>query len=201
MWIPVKERLPKDEVEVLATIKYKNERPYVQCVNWGPVVDMETGEIIGAPTFVWYIQSQDYKECVNLTKGDYKILAWMPFPKPFEDEFRVIVAGSRTMEDYEFVKEHLDKVFSKHKPTSIVCGEAKGADALGRKYAIEKHIKIDSFPADWTGKGKQAGYLRNEQMAQNADALIAFWNGTSAGTKHMINTARNRNLQVRVIKF
>lgn len=56
-------------------------------------------------------------------------------------------------------------------------------------------------PADWKGLGKSAGYKWNEQMAQNADALVAFWDGQSRGTKHMIDLACKYGLKVRVIKY
>jgi hypothetical protein len=38
-------------------------------------------------------------------------------------------------------------------------------------------------------------------MAANADALVAFWDGQSRGTKHMIDIASARGLVVRVVKF
>lgn len=38
-------------------------------------------------------------------------------------------------------------------------------------------------------------------MAEIADALIAFWDGSSKGTKHMIDIAKNKNLLVRVIEY
>ena len=53
-----------------------------------------------------------------------------------------------------------------------------------------KVIKIKYFPADWNTYGKSAGFVRNIEMAENATALIAFWDGKSSGTKHMIETAK-----------
>ena len=35
-------------------------------------------------------------------------------------------------------------------------------------------------------------------MANYADALIAFWDGNSKGTKHMIELAKSRGLKVYV---
>lgn len=203
MWIPVKERLPKSYCATLITVKdLANDQTHVIACQWGSVVDMETGEIIGGPSFVNYVETKDKKICVNYNNmKEFRVTAWMPFPTPYQEQFRVIIAGSRTFENYRMAKETLDKVFSKHWPTAIVCGEAKGADTLGKRYAMDRGIPVDSYPADWVNHGKQAGYIRNEQMADNADALIAFWNGTSSGTKHMIDTAKKRNLQVRVINF
>ena len=112
---------------------------------------------------------------------------------------KVIVAGSRSFNDYKLLKERLDYYFSNVKPI-IVCGEAKGADTLGKRYAEEKGYDVMSFPADWS-KGKHAGYLRNEEMAKEADMLVAFWNGTSRGTEHMIKTMKKLGKPVRVVNF
>lgn len=60
---------------------------------------------------------------------------------------------------------------------------------------------VQSFPADWQKNGKSAGYKRNEEMAQNSDALIAFWDGESKGTKHMIDTAKRYRLSTRIVKY
>ena len=112
---------------------------------------------------------------------------------------KVIVAGTRSFNDYEFLKKQLDYYFSCINPT-VVCGEARGADTLGKRYANENKIPVLSFPADWS-KGRNAGYVRNEKMAKEADCLIAFWDGKSHGTKHMIETMRKLNKPVRVIKY
>ena len=78
---------------------------------------------------------------------------------------------------------------------------ASGADSLAIKYAEEKGYKVKEFPADWDWHGKSAGYIRNKQMAQYATHLIAFWDGYSKGTKHMIDLARKEGLKVRVIMY
>ena len=59
---------------------------------------------------------------------------------------------------------------------------------------------LTRFPADWN-KGKSAGYIRNEKMANYADALIAFWNGMSRGTEHMINLAKQYKLKIRICNY
>ena len=119
--------------------------------------------------------------------------------KKAETKRKVIVAGTRTFDDYELMKRKLDYYFQVCTPT-IICGEARGADTLGKRYAEERGYKALSYPADWS-KGKSAGYARNERMAKEADALIAFWDGKSAGTKHMIETMRKMNKSVRIVKY
>lgn len=98
---------------------------------------------------------------------------------------KVIIAGSRTFHDYQFLKEEMEKL--NLKIDEVVCGEAKGADSLGKQWAIENNIPVQSFYPDWNRLGKAAGMIRNHQMGYYADYLVAFWDGKSKGTKDMID--------------
>ena len=85
--------------------------------------------------------------------------------------------------------------------TIILSGLAKGADTLAVRYADEHGYACLGYTADWGRYGKSAGIRRNTQMADNADALIAFWDGSSRGTKNMIEQAQAKGLQIRIIKY
>ena len=99
---------------------------------------------------------------------------------------KVIVAGGRDFSDKELLYTSLD-AFHKGTPiTEVVCGGARGADELGRCWADKNRITVTPMDAEWDKYGKTAGFIRNKQMGDYADYLIAFWNGTSSGTKHMI---------------
>ena len=114
--------------------------------------------------------------------------------------FKVIVAGSRDFNDYKLLKEKLDVVLSNKVEIEIVSGGARGADKLGEVYAKERNLSCKVFPADWDAHGKSAGYKRNAEMAEYADALVAFWDGKSKGTGHMIDLAEKKRIQIRVVK-
>jgi hypothetical protein len=81
---------------------------------------------------------------------------------------------------------------------TVIAGGARGADSLARQMATQFRLKYREFPADWDKHGKSAGYKRNEDMARNADGLVAFWDGYSKGTKHMIDIALREGLEVHV---
>lgn len=118
--------------------------------------------------------------------------------------FRVIIAGTRTFTDYTLLQRECNHLLSEKQCTHnivVVSGTARGADTLGERYARERGFQLRRFPADWDKDGKKAGMLRNYRMADNADALIAFWDGTSRGTANMIDIARKKNLPVRVIRY
>ena len=109
---------------------------------------------------------------------------------------RTIIAGSRDISDYDKVACIIKE--SGFNISEVVSGTALGVDTLGEIWAEENNIPVKQFPADWDNKGKAAGFIRNTEMADYADALIAVWDGKSSGTKHMINTAGSRRLKIYV---
>lgn len=104
---------------------------------------------------------------------------------------KVIIAGSRSVTDADRVFEAIEA--SPFGISEVVSGTARGVDRLGEEWAAMNGIEIKRFPADWKRLGSVAGFLRNREMAEYADALIAVWDGKSRGTEHMINLMANRN--------
>jgi hypothetical protein len=114
---------------------------------------------------------------------------------------KVIIAGGRDFNDYSILAESCNLILSDLEDIEIVSGRARGADSLGENYALEKGYGCKIFPADWEKYGKAAGYKRNSEMAEYADMLIAFWDGTSRGTGHMIDIAKKRGLKIEIINY
>jgi hypothetical protein len=114
---------------------------------------------------------------------------------------KVIIAGGRDFDDYDLLCEKCDKILSRQTEIEIVSGRVRGADQLGERYAKERNYPIKMFAADWNRYGKRAGYIRNEDMANYGDGLILFWNGISKGSEHMLNTAKEWNLKIRIIIY
>lgn len=107
---------------------------------------------------------------------------------------KTIIAGGR---DYTLTKSDLgvlDEFAQQFGVTEVVSGCAPGVDTSGEKWAESKGIPIKRFPADWKGLGRKAGPIRNGQMADYADALVAFRGGS--GTANMVKQARARGLHV-----
>ncbi len=116
--------------------------------------------------------------------------------------FRVIIAGGRDFQDYSLLQQTINDFLNCiSDKIVIICGKARGADTLGEQYANERGYAVRDYPADWHQYGKAAGYIRNKEMAQNADALVAFWDGHSRGTKNMIELAQRNRLELRVINY
>jgi hypothetical protein len=111
---------------------------------------------------------------------------------------RLIVAGSRTFTNYQFLCQVLAP--DRHRITQVLTGGARGADELGYRWAWKHAVKHQLFRAAWERFGKSAGVRRNHQMAQAGDMLVAFWDGQSRGTAHMISCMQQLGKPVVVVK-
>ncbi|NBO70785.1 DUF2493 domain-containing protein [bacterium] len=98
---------------------------------------------------------------------------------------KVIIAGSRTIEDYALVAQSMQRCG--FEVTEVVCGMATGIDTLGYRWAQCYNKPIKQMPANWNRDGKAAGPIRNREMAKYADAAVIIWDGNSAGTRNMID--------------
>jgi len=120
------------------------------------------------------------------------------------NEFKLIVAGGREFSNYALLENeliHMALATYKDKAVSIVSGMARGADALGARFAKENGVVLHEFPAHWDKYGKRAGFMRNSDMAKVADGLLAFWDGKSKGTANMIETMQKLNKPVHVVRY
>ena len=116
---------------------------------------------------------------------------------------RIIIAGGRDFKGGDMDVERLDRLLSslleRGEEVEVVSGGARGADKFGESYATIRNLPCKIFKADWDTHGNKAGVLRNYEMAKYADALVAFWDNSSRGTKHMIETMQKLNKPVRVL--
>lgn len=111
--------------------------------------------------------------------------------------FTVVVTGSRTWTDKSRIHDAFAKIKDKHSDVRLVNGTARGADRLCATLAVGYGFRVVDVPADWERYGRSAGYRRNVRMLEmEPDLVLAFWDGTSKGTKHTIDEARRRGLKV-----
>lgn len=107
---------------------------------------------------------------------------------------KIAIVGSRTFNNYEFMKEKMDELVTFG--DSIISGGAVGADMLAQDYARYRGMSITIYYPNWDVEGRGAGFKRNAQIATNCDMLVAFWVNESKGTKHTIDTARRYGKKV-----
>jgi len=111
-------------------------------------------------------------------------------------KMKLAVTGSRNFKNYKVMK----KVLMKYKIEEIVSGGAKGADTLAERFADEHKIKKVIFKPDYAKYGKKAPLMRNKEIVDYSDKVIAFWDGKSRGTKYTIDYARKNRKKVNVIQ-
>ena len=117
---------------------------------------------------------------------------------------KVCVCGSRDFTNYRMAHKVIYAYFTTFVEGwkvngEIVSGCARGADSLGERFAKDYGLKCHRYLANWEKHGKSAGYIRNKEMADASDVIIAFWDGKSKGTKHMIDICEKMNKKVYVI--
>lgn len=107
---------------------------------------------------------------------------------------RVAVIGSRGLSVNDLEKYLPEDV------TEIVSGGAKGVDTSARNYAVAHGIKLTEFLPEYEKYGKSAPLKRNITIIENADIVLAFWDGQSRGTKFVIDECKKRGIPVKIFK-
>ena len=112
---------------------------------------------------------------------------------------KIIIAGSRTITDYDQLIHALmgaikAGVIAPSTSFEIISGGAKGVDMLARRYATESGYVLTEMKPQYNGadgrNNRAAPIRRNIDIANYGDVLIAVWDGTSPGTKHIISYMR-----------
>ncbi len=116
---------------------------------------------------------------------------------------KIAVGGCRDFDDCEYIFGCLDEYLSNFNNDDIafISGHCSGVDAAAEKYAELRGFKTLLFPAEWKKYGKAAGPVRNKQMVEAADAVIAFWDEKSRGTKSLIDLAKKSGKYLTVFKI
>jgi hypothetical protein len=117
---------------------------------------------------------------------------------------RILVCGDRNWTDYDMIAEALfQEAFVKFQDVTVIEGEARGADSLAARAAVDLALKVERYPAQWKKYGKAAGAIRNQQMLDEGrpDLVLAFHDDIehSKGTKDMVRRARLAGIETRVI--
>ena len=105
---------------------------------------------------------------------------------------RVAIVGSRSISDYALLEEAVRE--SGFDVRVVVSGGARGVDSLAERYAKRHGCKMVVYVPEWEKHGRGAGMLRNAHIVNDAEALIALWDGKSRGTRNSIARALARGI-------
>lgn len=113
---------------------------------------------------------------------------------------RVLVCGGRDFTDTKGLYKYLDNLHRTLGITTIIEGDAKGADRMAGFWARKNKITNVKFKAAWEKFGSKAGPIRNQQMLDQGipQLVVAFPGGR--GTEDMINRAKEAQVETLVLK-
>ena len=108
---------------------------------------------------------------------------------------KLAIIGSRTCPPIDI------EPYLKYIPDTIVSGGAKGADTYAREFANKKGLKLIEFLPEYDKYGRTAPLVRNKLIVEECDCLIAFWDGTSRGTKYTIDYAHQLGKPIKIVNY
>jgi len=100
----------------------------------------------------------------------------------------LVVVGSRNFKNKKLVSTFLDLLCDPYLDT-VVSGGAEGPDTWAEEWSKETNTNFKAYLPDWNKYGKKAGIMRNTEMVEDGDLILAFWDGKSRGTQDTIRKA------------
>jgi hypothetical protein len=113
---------------------------------------------------------------------------------------KIAIVGSRGFKNKKSLAKTMNELQEKYIITDIVSGGAKGADTLGVQWANKEKINTIVYLPEFK-KHKRAYHFRNRQIVVEADIVVAFWDGSSTGTKYTMNFTKTEEKELIVVKF
>ena len=108
---------------------------------------------------------------------------------------RLAIIGSRNCPPIDIAS------YISARPATVISGGATGADTYAKDYAVRNNIPITEFLPEYKKYGRKAPLMRNIQIVDNCDSLLAFWDGVSRGTKFTLDYAQKRGMPTTIIKL
>ena len=105
------------------------------------------------------------------------------------------IVGSRAYPAPQYVRAFVNALDA---ASTVVSGGAPGVDTVAADAAHERGLAVTIFLADWDKHDRKAGPLRNKQIVDASDQIIAFWDGKSRGTLNSILLATNAGKPVKI---
>lgn len=112
-----------------------------------------------------------------------------------QTKVNIAIVGSRTFTDFVQCEFEIENALAEWGLTTkninrIVSGGAQGADTLADMYARKNNIAITVYSPDWKAFGKAAGIMRNTDIVNDCEYVIAFPSRKGKGTQDTIRKAQ-----------
>ena len=107
---------------------------------------------------------------------------------------KLAVVGSREVDDAEFIEQKLDGYSAQRRIKAVVSGGSNGVDSIAEAWAKRHGIQMIILKPDYENYAPEiAPLMRNNQIVETCDLLLAFWGGKSKGTDYTVKEARKVN--------
>lgn len=114
---------------------------------------------------------------------------------------RIAIIGSRGFNNFDSFEKTIFTNYKIDNIKEIISGGAEGTDSLAEQFAIKYSIPMSIFIPDWDlYDDEYAIYMRNILIIDSSDEVIAFWDGSSKGTKHSIELANKAKKKLMIVK-
>jgi len=118
-------------------------------------------------------------------------------------EIRLAIVGSRGFNDYERLCAAVYALAEQEQISvvGVVSGGAKGVDSLGARFAHEHGLQLTEFLPEYDKYGRGAPLIRNKTIIENADYVLAVWDGVSRGTLNAIGHAQKLGKPLHIERY
>jgi hypothetical protein len=138
----------------------------------------------------------------KMSSPEQRDVIMLPPPVPPNSPSKsMAIVGSRTFKDYKLLRSTIVSNPALNGCDTVISGGAHGADLLGERFARERGLQVLRIVPDWKTHNRYAGLMRNTDIVNRADHVIAFWDGVSTGTKDTIAKAKRAGKLVQVVEF
>jgi len=111
---------------------------------------------------------------------------------------KILICGSRKDFNVSKATEYLLEIVQTRHYVSYIHGRAEGIDSIAHKIIEQSGCQEKIVIPNYTQYGREAPLIRDREMVDECDEVIAIWNGKSRGTKYTIDYAKQRNKPVTV---
>lgn len=115
---------------------------------------------------------------------------------------RLAIVGTRNPSiSYSEWVDTYKSIIDLYNPTCIVSGGAKGIDTYAKLFSQNSKVEYLEFLPNYSKYGRIATFLRNKEIVDNADAVLAFVSPSSKGTWDTINKAKSKGIKIQIINI
>lgn len=110
--------------------------------------------------------------------------------------------GFTNEETFNNIMQHLIQTYDVLKDVkTIISGGAVGVDTLAKRWALRNGYEFIEICPDYKTYGNRAPLIRNKEIVQRANEVVALPSSQSKGTKHTISCAKEQHKKCYIVNI